>query len=79
MNDIGMNLTEYTSAEISVLLHAISVTEIDTALEKLFSSNESTVGEPKEFERRLEILQQWKVKLTEAREIVRKEENSVNN
>lgn len=67
MTGIGMNLTEYTSAEISVLLHAISISQIDAAVDQIIN--------PKESGRRLEILQQWQVKLIEARDIVRKQEN----
>lgn len=67
----GLNLTDYSSAELSVLLHAISVSQIDAAVDQILSPDHSR--------RRLEILQQWQVKITEARDIVRKEENISNN
>lgn len=63
----GDNLTEYTSAELSVLIHAVVKERMDADLDLIL--------EKKHAERRKEILDLWYAKLHEARKIVKKQEN----
>lgn len=73
MTGIGMNLTEYSSAELSVLLNLVAVAQLEGSINNTFGdANYRSI-------RMGEILQQWQVKLTEAREIVRREENIQSN
>lgn len=66
MNLPGMNLTEYSSAELSVLIHAVSTQRLDASMD--------LIVEKKNAQRRLDILDQWYVKLIEARKLVRDQE-----
>jgi hypothetical protein len=68
----GSNLIEYTSEELNVLLDAVASYTIDFRMQRIQSGSNGP-------SKTIEILDQWAVKIIEARIDVRREEITQSN